>query len=345
LNTIMENSRLENNLNLFELSSFHLSTLTIESGALANNPLGDSSLRRNPVMMPTGAAPSEGWPVVLSLSGFTGNGPNTFNLKNLEPNIPQVIDACVKKGEAPKAIYVFCDAMTFWGGSQFINSEGMGRYEDYILDELLPAIETNFTVTHDRSRWCVTGGSSGGYGALHLATCRVGSFGVVMAIAPDSFFEASLLGDIRTALPTIEKLGGVRGVYDEMIAGKFMKRKDAHTVLNAIAMGLCYAGDRGGGVHWPIDTRTGLLMEDVWLKWKAHDPLVFLRQRPALKTLNNIYLDVGKRDEFQLQYGARQINGLLEEIGLAHSFTEFDGGHFELSLRRPEAWKWLKAKW
>jgi enterochelin esterase-like enzyme len=321
-------------------------TLATVSEVLKDNPLGDPYERFHPVLRPVGPEPAYGWPVVLILSGFTGNGPNSFNQKTFESNFPATLDAAVTKGEAPKALYVFCDAMTAWGGSQFLNSDGMGRYEDFVADELVTAIKTQLPAASAAEKWCVTGGSSGGYGALHLASQRPDVFGYAAAIAPDSFFEASLLHEIWTAMPTIQKAGGLRGVQEELANGRLRKRKEAHVVLNVVAMGLCYASDGRGDIEFPIDPRSGRLLPEIWKKWKRHDPVEFLVARAEnVSKIKAIYLDVGTRDQFQLQYGTRQIFEVLKSQGANVSYREFEGNHFDIGDRRPEMWKWLLKAW
>ncbi|MES2965476.1 MAG: alpha/beta hydrolase-fold protein [Bdellovibrionota bacterium] len=343
----MEKSVLKTDLALFDFRSFDIRTLDVESEALAGNPLGDPSLRRNPVLVPKGSRPSSsGWPVVLMLSGFTGNGWSAFYKKPFELTTAEILDRAVAIGEAPLAIYVFCDAMTAWGGSQFIDSAAMGNYETYVSRDLVTAVKTKLPATHDVSRWCVMGGSSGGYGALHLASSHPELFGVVVAIAPDSFFEASLLGEIRTALPVIEKLGAVAGVKEELKSGRLAKRKDWHVVLNAVAMGLCYSGDASGSVEWPVDSRSGNVETREWARWLEHDPLVFLPKRSVnVAKWKACLLDVGTRDQFHLQYGTRQLaDSLTETLGDRLSSTEFDGTHFDIGERRADAWKWLTSR-
>jgi S-formylglutathione hydrolase FrmB len=299
-------------------------------------------------MTPKGARPSSGWPVVLMLSGFTGNGLQTFNIKTFETGSPDILDRALGNGEAPRAMFVFCDAMTSWGGSQFIDSEGMGRYASYVLDEICPALILKCHATEDSNFWCVMGGSSGGYGALQLSTLRQGEarrFGTAVAIAPDSFFEASLLPELRTALPLIKKMGGVEKVREEVKAGKLSRRKEWHVILNAVAMGLCYAPLKNGEPIWPIDLDSGLVREDVWREWLKHDPLKFLGERAAAAKSVRFYLDVGDRDQFQLQYGTRQIRDLLKNNGCDVHYVGFEGTHFDIGDRRLPAWTWLAQFW
>ena len=184
---------LQSSFQTFELKHFDQKTLVVNSECLRGNPLGDPTTRFNPVLIPKSPPPADGWPVVLILSGFTGNGTNAFNVKTFETNTPQTLDLCVDRGEAPSALYVFCDAMTAWGGSQFLNSAGTGRYEDYIVNELCELIRTTLPSSRNHEKWCVAGGSSGGYGALHLVTCAAAGktprFSHAIAIAPDSFLR------------------------------------------------------------------------------------------------------------------------------------------------------------
>ncbi|HLZ12573.1 MAG TPA: alpha/beta hydrolase family protein [Candidatus Acidoferrum sp.] len=56
------------------------------------------------------------------------------------------------------------------GATFYINShDGRVRYEDFLVQEFLPAIEKKFRVRAGRANRAVSGVSMGGYGALHLA--------------------------------------------------------------------------------------------------------------------------------------------------------------------------------
>ncbi|MCM2280836.1 MAG: esterase family protein [Bdellovibrionaceae bacterium] len=339
-------ARFSEGLHFHSYQHYRTGTLTVESVVLKGNPLQDPATRAHPMLLPRTSPPQGGYPVVFVLSGFTGNGPNAFNLKTFETNLPATLDACRARGEAPDAVFIFVDAMTAWGGSQFVNSEGTGRYEDYVAHEIPTVLRQNVAdLATDPARWCVMGGSSGGYGALHLASAHPHTFSTCAAIAPDSFFEASLLPEVWTALPVLHKVGGIRGVRDEIKQGRFMKRREAHSVLNAIAMGLCYA-PKGDGVEWPVSEVTGQLRTEIWQKWKAHDPIEFLRAREdQVEQLKYFFLDCGNRDQYHLHYGARQIRSVLEDLGVDLAYSEFDGNHFDIGERRPLVWKWLSRIW
>ena len=348
LNRPMFSFEMKPQLAAYEFENFDLMTLTIDSEVLRPNPLGDPTRRHCPVLVPKGASPESGWPVVLMLSGFTSNGPQAFNIKSYQTPTPVSLDQAVTRAQAPKALFVFCDATTLWGGSQFIDSAGCGRYGTYVSNEVHHAVlhAPGLNASKSSEQWCVMGGSSGGYGALQLASRCPDKFGFAIALAPDSFFEASLLPEIRTALPVLRRMGGVNGALAELKNGKLMKRKDWHVVVNVIAMGLCYAPINEGEPVWPIDLETGKVLNEVWKEWSRHDPLEFLRARISqTQKVKSFYLDAGDRDQFQLQYGTRQIRDLLAQSGATVQYVGFEGTHFDLGERREPAWAWLNSQW
>jgi len=74
------------------------------------------------------------------------------------------------------------------GATFYINSRsGKVRYEDFLLQEFLPAIETRYRTSASRANRAVSGVSMGGYGALHLAFRHPELFVAVSAHSPALF--------------------------------------------------------------------------------------------------------------------------------------------------------------
>ncbi|MCB0393561.1 MAG: enterochelin esterase [Bdellovibrionales bacterium] len=321
---------------LFRLENFEVSELIIQSEALSRNPLGDSSTRRCPTLIPKNK--SESLTVVFVLAGFAGNGVNYFGVRSFENNFPQLIDLKVSQDEAPSAIYVFVDAMTSIGGAQFINSEAVGRYEDYIIEEIVGAVRDHTPAAKDSNQWCVMGGSSGGYGALHLASKYPSVFSLIGAIAPDSYFESVYLKDFYETAETLKSIVSTEKLKQWMESGGLEKR-NGFRVLNAAAMTACYSPKSSTDLNYPIDLDTGILKPDVWREWKSKDPVEFLAQREF--EWRGAFLEVGLFDEEYLLYGARQIRNILQSKNVKHHYAEFKGGHRDLSDRRPDFLMWL----
>ena len=331
-------SLMSDNLNIYDFENYSLKTLTINSKALSKNPWKDSSVRRNPVLVPD--VITKKTPFVFVLSGFSSNGSKKFAWKSFGENTVQELMSLVSEGQAPNAIYIYVDAYTYWGGSQFINSEGMGHYEDYML-ELYYAARKEFSAACGSC--AVVGGSSGGYGALHLGSKYPELFQYIGAIAPDSNFDIALLPDIYMS-DTYYRSKGLKGLMDERKQGKFFKRKSSHHIINALAMGLCYCSNGKKDIEWPV-SKNGDVDKKIWNQWKKHDPLNFLSKRKLkLKETKGIYLTVGNKDEFNLHFGSRKISELLKENKIKHEYSEFNGGHFDLGRRQPDMWAWLERK-
>lgn len=329
------------NLAPYELKAFNLSTLKVESEALRNNPLSDSSSRLNPCLIPKAKG---AFKCVLYLSGFTSNGVKNFNFRSFEKNFVEDLDLWTTSEKLEPYIYVFVDAWTSWGGSQFINSKGCGDYEDYILKDLMPSLKEHLPEEAQVTDFVVMGGSSGGYGALHLSSKHPETFQHCLAVAPDSDFELSLKPEVFKANYLLESYGGVKGFFDKLKKSELKtNRSSFHTIVNALAMGACYSDlDSDTMPILPLD-KVGRLDAVLWEKWLSNDPIYFLPKRlDGLKKLKSIFLSVGVQDQFMLQYGARKINELLEKSNIQHFYEEFEGNHFDIGTRRFTALSTLK---
>src|SRR3989304_10224291 len=125
----------------------NITYVTHESEVLKGNPLGDPHIRRFPVSLPPRYedAPDERYPVIFGLMGFTGGGIMFLNRRFLaHPGLDTDLDdLCLEKG-MPGGLSPFRPALTSLGGSQYVNSSAVGRYQDYIVQELVPLIDSRF---------------------------------------------------------------------------------------------------------------------------------------------------------------------------------------------------------
>src|SRR5947208_16815896 len=117
-------------------------TVSMQSNALEGNPLGDPATRDLPVLLPPGYddETARHYPVLYGLAGFTGRGVQMLNIDPWQPNMAQRLEQLYAAG-MPHAIVVLPDCFTTLGGSQYRNSEAVGRYEDYIIEEIVPFVD------------------------------------------------------------------------------------------------------------------------------------------------------------------------------------------------------------
>ena len=330
-------------LSLKEHRAFNL---IIHSQVLIKNPLGDPSTRYNYILVPK--KPTGTFPLIFHLPGYLSTGYESFYKKPLQLNFVEKTDQGVKHKKYPKAIHVFVEANTLWGGSQFINSPGCGPYEDYIIKELFVSLDKYFKISKQSSKRCVMGSSSGGYGALSLITSQKSPFGVALAVSPDSFFQASLLPELFKAAPELIKYKSFSKIRKEITTGDFQNKKTFFPLINTVAMGHCYSPKEAfkkDFLDWPIDLYSGELKPKRWRQWLQHDPLYFLKKRKNQLKGKSLYLEVGEFDDFSLQFGVRQIAGFLKTQGIKHQFREFSGDHSGLSQRRLLFLEKLKSLW
>jgi S-formylglutathione hydrolase FrmB len=303
-----------------------------ESEVLKGNPLGDPHVRRFPVYLPPDydSSPDKRYPVIFGLAGFTGNGYSYLNRRFMFPSLDELLDELMHEAGMPGVIYVMPDCMTRLGGSQYVNSSAVGNYDDYIVQELVPFIDETYRTT---GRHAVMGGSSGGIGAFTLAAKHPDVFEALADHSGDSGFESCYLGDIPKFVQSMEKYDYDIEAFVRQIPDIQPKDDAFNTILNLVAMSACYAPDPDAplGFDLPFDPYSGALRPDVWAKFQQHDPVRMVGPYAEnLGRLRLIYIDCGKKDQFHLYLGARQLHRALEDAGIDHIFDEYDSDHFLL---------------
>jgi enterochelin esterase family protein len=304
---------------------------TIESRVLAGNPLGDPTRRRVPVWLPPSYRPgtSRRYPVIYWLAGFTGTGEMLFQGGPWQEGLGQRLDRLSASGALADVIVVAPDGFTRLGGGQYLDSPASGRYETHITSELIPEIESRFSVEPSREARAIGGKSSGGFGALTLAMRHPTLFCAVACHAGDAYFELSVIPEIPRVVRTLRKHGGVEGFLRHFDGAASKKSEDITTVM-MLALGACYSPDpsRPHGIALPFDTETGELDQAVWGRWKAWDPVEMVASHAeALRNLELLFIDAGTRDEWNLDLAARVLAKRLTALGIAFEHQEFDDGH------------------
>ncbi len=310
------------------------------SGSLDGNPLGDASTRTIPVYLPPGYAenPQARYPVVYFLHGFGGTSLQWLNTSSFTRTVPERLDFLIAEQSAPPAIGVFVDGWTSLGGSQWINSEGIGRYRDYVARDLISVVDKSFRTLAKGTSRALIGKSSGGYGALVISRFHPDLFGHIGVHSGDAGFEYCYLHELPQAAGPLLKAGGVEPWYRDFLQRSLATkmRSDDHAVVNMLCMAAAYSPKKGEplGLELPIDLQTGRLRVDVWNRWLVHDPVRFTpKHLDVYRKLKSIFLDCGTRDEFNLRWGSRMLADDFKAAGIDHVHEEFDDGHMNINYR------------
>jgi S-formylglutathione hydrolase FrmB len=322
----------------------HLDRLVVESELLADNPLGDSARRPLYVYRPPGveAGVGEELPSVYVIQGYTGQLDMWLDRSAFEPTFIERLDAMFAARECPPGIVVLVDAWTSRGGSQFLNSTSLGRYQDYLCDEIVPFVDSRYRTLPGRDHRGLTGKSSGGYGAMVVPMMRPDVFGALASHAGDALFECCYQPEFPLVARTLrEHFEGSWDVFHQRL--RESERFDFGrfgAALNAYGMGCAYSPDpeRPGEALLPFEPQTGRLIDEVWEQWLAVDPVRMAPERAdALGSMRRIYLDAGRSDEWYLDLGAQAFAQELEQMGIAHTLELFEGKHGGLTYRYPAA--------
>lgn len=137
------------------------------------------------VYTPPGFNSAERLPLVLFLHGG-GDDPASFDRHGLSARF----DAAHAEGRLPRAVIFFPQGDNgFWMNWH----DGSRRYQDWIVDELLPRVATRYHTLPCPTDCHVMGVSMGAHGALRLALDRPGVFASVSALSGPIFDSAQML--------------------------------------------------------------------------------------------------------------------------------------------------------
>lgn len=301
----------------------------IDSAALQGNPLGDPTRREVLVYAPAQSA-NAALPVTLLLPAYGSNHRTFLNYDLWQPSVLEQLDAAIARGACLPTLLVIADCRTCWGGSQFVNSPASGNYQDFLVDEVLPAVDQRYKTIADARGRAVVGRSSGGFGALRLAMDRPGVVAAVGSIAGDAAFELSLRPLLLKAQLAFERSGSV-AAFCERLRSEGPTRSDDYDAAFLLAAAAAYAPQRTEHVPFapmPLHHETGVLNEALWSAWCKADPCALIESaHPTLRKLRVLHVEAGRFDEYGLQYAARQIAARARAFGIPVTHEEFEGGH------------------
>jgi len=307
------------------------------SVVLQDNIWSDPAEREFNVYLPPGYSESgRAFVALWDFAAFTNAGPGHLNWRNQGENLPQRLDRLIGSGEMPSVVVAIPDCYSSLGGNQYVNSPAVGRYADYVVDELVPFLSRHVNVIDHRNGRGVFGKSSGGYGALVHAMYYPETWGGVASHAGDIGFEWVYRPEFPRAAAALSAFDGDPYCFLENFWHKKSPGSADYSALMTLAMAASY--DPGNGpetaIQLPFDLHTCELDPARWHEWLSHDPLNLIKSYAAqLASLNMLYIDVGSRDQYNIQYGTRAFIRRLETLGVGHHFEEFDGTHSGMDWR------------
>jgi pimeloyl-ACP methyl ester carboxylesterase len=321
-----------------------LHELDFESEALDGNPLGDPTSRPLLVYTPPGWPDDGPYPAVWSIQSLTGQVDMWRQRRAFGTTFVEDVDRLIRDETCRPVVVPMPDCWTAYGGSQFVDSPGTGRYMTYLCDELVPFVDERFGTTPAADARAVQGHSSGGYGALVLAMLRPDVWGALGDMAGDAAFEYCYLPGFPPTWAALREYDSIEAFWSAMLEDR-KPSPAAMAAANTIAMAACYSPDEMGEPELPIDRADGSLRDDVWQRWLAWDPVRMLPHRlDALRSLRAISLECGLQDEYNLYVGTAMLDRALDRAGIHHRCELFAGTHGGIGHRHAPLVAWLAAR-
>jgi hypothetical protein len=321
---------------------------TITSQLLKDNPLGDPYERPLWVYLPPGydAEPDRRYPSVYVIQGYTGHLAMWANRSPYRQPFTETADALFAAGEAPPAIVVYVDAWTAYGGSQFVDSPGTGRYHSYLCDEVVPWVDARYRTLGASGHRAIMGKSSGGFGALITPMLRPDLFGALASHAGDSLYELCYVPEFGKAVRHLRDYDGdIWRWWDDFRSRVSFTKEADHDLLMLLGVSACFSARPDGTIELPFEPRTGVLRDRVWQRWLDWDPVRMApKYADALRSLKAIWIDAGTRDQWFLDIGAEAVRAALRDAGVPDDkikFELFDATHMAIDYRYPRSLAWL----
>ena len=306
--------------------------------------------------------------MLFDLAGFTGSGQSHTNWRNFDENVPERAARLIHEQKMGPCILVFPDCFTALGGNQYINSSAVGRYADYLTEELIPFVDGELRTLASRDHRGCFGKSSGGYGAIVHGMKYTDYWGAVANHSGDAYFDflyrcdwPNILNELATHRPRKRREGlievlreekEVKAGLDDGRVARFLesvwsKQKLSGTELHTLmmlAMAASYDPDpaAANGFRLPFNLETGEILPARWQMWRNHDPInLVTRYKHNLKTLRGIFIDCGWQDQYHIHYGARILSKRLTRAGIDHRYEEFPDTHSGIDYRMDKSLPFL----
>jgi len=322
---------------------------TISSTVLSGNPLGDPTERPLWVYVPPGydEDKEERYPSVYALQGYGGNVAMWANRSAYRSPFPEAADELFATGGAPPCILVYVDAWTAYGGSQFVDSPGTGRYHTYLCDEVVPFVDAHYRTLAEPAHRGIQGKSSGGFGAMITPMLRPDLFGALASHAGDSYYELLYVPEFGKAVRALRDYGGsIDNWWNDFQSRVAFTKSADETLLMLLGVSACFSAREDGTPELPFSPASGRLRDEVWQRWLAWDPVRMVpKYADALRGLRAVWVDGGTRDEWFLDVGGQAFCDALAKVEVTDvHFELFDGTHGRIDYRYPLALVYLAER-
>jgi enterochelin esterase-like enzyme len=298
------------------------------------------------------------YPVVYLLHGYGLTAERWMPFTKMAEASDKNIAAGTMKG----MILVNPDAYTIYNGSMYSSSVTIGDWESFIADDLVSYVDSHYRTIANRDSRGIGGHSMGGYGTIRIGMKRPDVFSSMYIMSACCLLNnprppAAAGQGARGAAPAAASTPTAAAAPATTPAaapapttGPATPAAGTRGAAPAGAAAAPGAGNRGGGgrggftntasaeaAAWSANpnnapkffdepVKDGQLQPLIVAKWLANSPLAMIDQYVTnLKKYKAIAGEVGLQDT--LKASNVQLDQMMSDLGLAHTFETYEGDH------------------
>ena len=295
---------------------------TVQAPSLRGNLIGDPSWREATVYVPPGYGSSrtKRYPVVYLLHGFAADHRAFMSGAYQNLNVRISMDSLIEGGSVREMIVVTPNARNFFDGSFYMNSPVSGRWEDFIVRDLVSHVDRKYRTIPDRSARGIAGHSMGGFGALHIGMRNPDMFSAVYAMSPCCIGRMD--GRERTA--------GWKAAIGVKSRADYAKAGFTANLIYALASAFSPNPDRPplfADLPYRLEGESLMADSAVLRRWSFGPLAMAITHIDALKRLA-IAFEAGDADGLtDIPVNVRSLDSLLTANDVPHAFEIYPGTH------------------
>lgn len=301
--------------------------VVVPAPSLRGNLVGLPAEQKVAIYLPPSyaTATTKRYPVVYLLHGIG----DSYEVWTNVWKVPAMADAVLSDAGSHEFLIVMPNAGGRFLGSYYANSPVIGRWEDFIADDLVKYVDANFRTLAKRESRGVTGHSMGGFGAIRLGMHHPEVFSAVYAISP-------------CCLDMVEDIGWGNPAWFDAL--KFTKLEDADQALQRgqfypVAI-LAFAQVITPNVSNPLFADLPIRVEGhelqpvepLYTKWMDFFPVAEVpRYRENLRSLRALRIEYGLDDQFaHIPVATRRFTDALAANRVPYAVDVYAGDHRHL---------------
>jgi len=217
---------------------------------------------------------------------------------------------------SPPAIFVCPNgACEPYLGSMYLNSELYGNYEDYMMQDVIGFVESNFRVIPNKNFRMISGFSMGGFGSSSLSSKYPEKFRACIPMSSGFSMSDTMLNNFRT------KCYQEQGTYNlHYPAGYFTNV--FFTFCGGFSPNMNIEPYH---IEIPFDT-LGNWQDTVLNKWSQHEVVRRVKNLPDENELA-WFLICGRQDKLAIFPSYREFTDSLNFYGIGYDTSYFEGDH------------------